>query len=51
MPETGVRELRELGIVDHGAGGYRLTDDRRALMTALAPLQDWAERWAAERAS
>jgi DNA-binding HxlR family transcriptional regulator len=43
---TRLRELRELGIVDHDAGGYRLTDQGRALMTALEPLQDWAHQWA-----
>jgi DNA-binding HxlR family transcriptional regulator len=43
---TRLRELRDLGIVDHNAGGYRLTDQGRALMTALEPLQDWAHQWA-----
>ncbi|HTH92314.1 helix-turn-helix domain-containing protein [Mycobacterium sp.] len=43
---TRLKELRELGIVDHDAGGYRLTEQGRALMTALEPLQDWADRWA-----
>jgi DNA-binding HxlR family transcriptional regulator len=42
-----LKELRDLGIVDHNAGGYRLTDHGRALMTALEPLQDWADHWAA----
>jgi|SRR4051794_35139174 DNA-binding HxlR family transcriptional regulator len=42
-----LKELRNLGIVDHNAGGYRLTDHGRALMTALGPLQDWADHWAA----
>jgi DNA-binding HxlR family transcriptional regulator len=44
---TRLRELRDLGIVDHNAGGYRLTEQGRALMTALEPLQDWARQWAA----
>ena len=44
---TRLRELRELGIVEHNAGGYRLTEQGRALMTALEPLQDWADEWAA----
>ncbi|WP_101949904.1 helix-turn-helix domain-containing protein [Mycobacterium sp. 3519A] len=43
---TRLRELRDLGIVDHDTGGYRLTAQGRALMTALEPLQDWADRWA-----
>jgi hypothetical protein len=43
--------LRELGIVDHSAGGYRLTEHGRKLMTALEPLQDWADDWAAATVS
>jgi DNA-binding HxlR family transcriptional regulator len=43
---TRLRELRELGIVDHN-GGYRLTEQGRSLMIALEPLQDWADEWAA----
>jgi DNA-binding HxlR family transcriptional regulator len=43
---TRLRELRELGIVDHNAGGYRLTEHGRRLMIALEPLQDWADDWA-----
>jgi DNA-binding HxlR family transcriptional regulator len=46
---TRLRELRELGIVDHDAGGYRLTQPGRSLMIALEPLQDWADEWAATR--
>jgi len=41
-----LKELRDLGIVDHNTGGYRLTNHGRALMTALEPLQDWADHWA-----
>jgi DNA-binding HxlR family transcriptional regulator len=48
---TRLRELRELGIVDHNAGGYRLTGHGRTLMTALEPLQDWADDWAATTGS
>lgn len=40
-------ELREAGIVAHEEGaGYALTADGRALLAALAPLHDWASRWA-----
>src|ERR1700752_3051711 len=46
---TRLRELRELDIVGHNAGGYRLTEHGRSLMIALEPLQDWADDWAAER--
>jgi DNA-binding HxlR family transcriptional regulator len=48
---TRLRELRELGIVDHNAGGYRLTEHGRTLMTALEPLQGWADDWAATTGS
>jgi DNA-binding HxlR family transcriptional regulator len=48
---TRLRELRERGIVDHNAGGYRLTGHGRTLMTALEPLQDWADDWAATTGS
>ncbi|WP_211357356.1 winged helix-turn-helix transcriptional regulator [Nocardioides rubriscoriae] len=44
---TRLRELRDAAVVTHDDGGYRLTDHGRALMTALAPLQSWAETWAA----
>ena len=40
-------ELREVGIVAHEEGsGYALTPDGRALLDALAPLNEWATRWA-----
>ena len=40
-------ELREAGIVAHEAGsGYALTADGETLLEALAPLHDWAARWA-----
>ena len=45
---TRLKELRGLGIVDHQDGGYRLTAHGRSLMTALGPLQSWADRWAEE---
>jgi DNA-binding HxlR family transcriptional regulator len=44
---TRLRELRDLGIVEHDAGGYRLTEHGRALIAALQPLQTWADEWAA----
>jgi DNA-binding HxlR family transcriptional regulator len=43
---TRLKELRALQIVDHADGGYRLTDHGRSLMTALKPLQAWADDWA-----
>jgi DNA-binding HxlR family transcriptional regulator len=39
-------ELREAGIVEAPAGGYRLTKEGLALLHSLAPLNDWAKRWA-----
>jgi DNA-binding HxlR family transcriptional regulator len=39
-------ELREAGIVEQERGaGYRLTREGSALLGALSPLHDWAERW------
>jgi DNA-binding HxlR family transcriptional regulator len=46
---TRLKELRELGIVGHDTGGYRLSEHGRALIAALRPLQTWAEEWAADR--
>ncbi len=39
-------ELRAAGVVEAGAGGYRLTDEGRLLLAAYPPLDAWAERWA-----
>jgi DNA-binding HxlR family transcriptional regulator len=44
---TRLTEMRELGIVKHAEGGYRLTEHGRSLVNALAPLQVWADDWAA----
>jgi DNA-binding HxlR family transcriptional regulator len=41
-----LRELREAGIVDgERSDGYRLSREGRALIDALAPLDEWAKRW------
>jgi DNA-binding HxlR family transcriptional regulator len=48
---TRLKELRALGIVDHDAGGYRLTRHGMSLIAALQPLQNWADEWAADRAA
>lgn len=37
-------ELREANVVEHD-DGYRLTRRGRALIAALAPLNQWAEDW------
>ncbi len=39
-------ELREANIVEHSAGGYRLTAEGKTLLASIAPLNDWAKRWA-----
>jgi DNA-binding HxlR family transcriptional regulator len=39
-------ELKEAGLVEHAAGGYRLTEQGRSLGRALEPLYVWAEGWA-----
>jgi DNA-binding HxlR family transcriptional regulator len=44
-------ELREAGLVEAGAEGYALTDLGGELCAALAPLQEWARRWAKRVAS
>jgi len=42
--------LRDAGIAELDPdGGYRLTADGRTLLAALAPLDDWAARWARRR--
>lgn len=43
-----LKELRELGIIDHQDGGYRLTERGRGLLDVLNDLQAWSEQWAAE---
>jgi DNA-binding HxlR family transcriptional regulator len=41
-----LRELREAGIVSAGEpSGYELTDEGRRLLSALAPVDEWASRW------
>jgi DNA-binding HxlR family transcriptional regulator len=41
-----LKELRELGIIDHD-GGYRLTESGRGLLVILNSLQDWSDQWSA----
>ncbi|MES2247010.1 MAG: winged helix-turn-helix transcriptional regulator [Pseudomonadota bacterium] len=42
---TRLTELREVGLVEHAEGGYRLTDEGRRLSKALKPLSAWADQW------
>jgi DNA-binding HxlR family transcriptional regulator len=45
---TRLKELRDLGIVDHDDGGYRLTQKGRGLTIPLTAIHDWADQWAAD---
>lgn len=42
---TRLKDLRELGIVDHENGGYRLSDSGRDLLETLESLRAWSEKW------
>jgi DNA-binding HxlR family transcriptional regulator len=42
---TRIKELRAMDIVDHSHTGYHLTPHGRSLVSALEPLQAWAEDW------
>jgi DNA-binding HxlR family transcriptional regulator len=47
-----LRDLEDAGLVDRsGDGAYALTTLGAGLGKAIAPLDTWAERWAAEHAS
>jgi len=42
-----LHELRAADVLEAGSDGYRLTEEGRRLLDAYAPLDAWAERWAA----
>jgi DNA-binding HxlR family transcriptional regulator len=44
---TRLAELRSARLIAAQAGGYGLTEHGTALLDAIAPLHDWADRWAA----
>lgn len=44
-----LKELRSLGLVDHGERGYHLSQQGMRLVGALDPLNDWANNWAKGR--
>lgn len=44
---TRLRELRELGLVEHEPGGYRLTAHGREIGQLLILLNQAANRWSA----
>jgi DNA-binding HxlR family transcriptional regulator len=41
-----IGELRAARIIAHAGGGYRLTAEGKKLLASIAPLDDWAKRWA-----
>jgi DNA-binding HxlR family transcriptional regulator len=43
---TRLGELRDAKLIDQATGGYQLSGMGAALIDAIAPLHDWAERWA-----
>lgn len=42
---TRLSELREVELIEHDGGGYRLTAQGRKLQSALEPLSAWAQAW------
>jgi DNA-binding HxlR family transcriptional regulator len=41
-----ISELRAARVIGHAGGGYRLTAEGKKLLASIAPLSDWAKRWA-----
>jgi len=41
-----LKELREAGLVDHGADGYGLSPQGKSLLECFLPLHVWADEWA-----
>ena len=41
-----LKELRATSLVDHGKGGYQLTELGEALFDLIEPLGSWAKDWA-----
>ncbi|MGO8918939.1 MAG: winged helix-turn-helix transcriptional regulator [Stellaceae bacterium] len=44
---TRLKELRAACVVVHEARGYGLSEEGKALLPLLLPLQRWAEAWSA----
>lgn len=44
---TRLKELRAAAIVVHHTGGYDLTEDGKALVRLIMPLDEWAIAWGA----
>ena len=47
---TRIKELREVGLIDHGSDGYAVTASGSDLLKRLSDVQAFANRWAAGRA-
>ncbi|MDM4764754.1 helix-turn-helix domain-containing protein [Pelomonas sp. SE-A7] len=39
-------EMREVGLIEPGEGGYVLTGMGQELLRCIAPLRGWADKWA-----
>lgn len=48
---TRLKDLRQLGIVDHDDGGYRLNESGRDLLETVKGLQAWSDRWVSGRSA
>lgn len=46
---TRIKELREVGLIDHGSDGYAVTAAGSDLLKRLSDVQAFANRWAASR--
>ena len=46
MLNARLKELREARLVEHGAEGYGLTPQGKALLEKFLPLHVWADEWA-----
>ncbi|GAA4418094.1 winged helix-turn-helix transcriptional regulator [Acidovorax lacteus] len=47
---TRIKELREVGLIDHGSDGYTVTSSGQDLLKRLSDVQAFATRWASGRA-
>jgi DNA-binding HxlR family transcriptional regulator len=48
---TRLKELRTAGLVDHDAGGYRLSEIGASLTPLILQLHAWADVWGARLAA
>ena len=46
---TRIKELREAGLVNHGADGYSVTPNGADLLKRLSDLQAYAIKWSASQ--